>query len=108
MKHGLLCLLTSICSVPRLSLFSSKRWQPLTFPLLGAYISLIRPLTSRKKVPLQDERFCIGPSCSPIFWNTSPGKLELYGEPSVDCGPCELPHLLFSELYAHRTMRLMV
>ncbi|KAB8268648.1 hypothetical protein BDV30DRAFT_230555 [Aspergillus minisclerotigenes] len=46
------------------------------------------PIDQSKKVSLQDERFCIGPSCSSIIWNTSPGELELYGAPSVDCGPC--------------------
>ncbi|PIG86651.1 hypothetical protein AARAC_005358 [Aspergillus arachidicola] len=31
--------------------------------------------------------FSDSPIDHPIFWNTSPGELELYGGPSVDCGP---------------------
>lgn len=32
--------------------------------------------------------FCIGPYCSPIFWNCSAGEPELYNGPSPNRGPC--------------------
>ncbi|KJK66758.1 Phosphotransferase enzyme family protein [Aspergillus parasiticus SU-1] len=67
--------------------FLIKEMAALDFPAFGSLYFSDSPIDQSKKVPLQDERFCIGPSCSPIFWNTSPGELELYGGPSVDCGP---------------------
>ncbi|KAE8326939.1 kinase-like domain-containing protein [Aspergillus sergii] len=68
--------------------FLIKEMAALDFPAFGSLYFSDSPIDQSKKIPLQDERFCIGPSCSPIFWNTSPGEMELYGGPSVDCGPC--------------------
>ncbi|KAJ5420253.1 hypothetical protein N7465_002772 [Penicillium sp. CMV-2018d] len=48
------------------------------------------PIESSKKISFGqdlDQRFCIGPHCSPAFWNQYPGEPELYGGPSPNCGP---------------------
>ncbi|KAB8200234.1 hypothetical protein BDV34DRAFT_217358 [Aspergillus parasiticus] len=48
--------------------FLIKEMAALDFPAFGSLYFSDSPIDQSKKVPLQDERFCIGPSCSPIFW----------------------------------------
>lgn len=59
----------------------------LDFPAYGS-LYLDRPLESHMKIPLE-QGFCIGPHCSPVYWNWDPGELELYSGPSPNCGPCQ-------------------
>lgn len=65
-----------------------KKMASLDFPAYGSLYFSDAPLESSKKIPLE-EGFCIGPHCSPVFWNCNPGELELYSGPSPDCGPCK-------------------
>ncbi|KAE8404616.1 hypothetical protein BDV37DRAFT_271277 [Aspergillus pseudonomiae] len=58
----------------------------LDFPAYGSLYFSNGPLEPNVKVPFEPG-FCIGPHCSPVFWNRSPGELELYGGPSSNCGP---------------------
>lgn len=65
-----------------------KEMASINFPVFGSYFA-DAPIDSRKKVPFE-HGFCVGPHCSPVFWNRSPGEAELYGGPSPNCGPCKL------------------
>ncbi|KAF9887728.1 hypothetical protein FE257_009681 [Aspergillus nanangensis] len=58
----------------------------LDFPAYGSLYFSDAPLDASEKIPFA-EGFCIGPLCSPIYWNRGPGELELYGEPSSNHGP---------------------
>ena len=58
------------------------------FPAYGSLYFADGPLESHLKIPFE-QGFCIGPYCSPVFWNRGPGELELYGGPSPNCGPCQ-------------------
>ncbi|EFW16562.1 conserved hypothetical protein [Coccidioides posadasii str. Silveira] len=60
----------------------------LNFPAYGNIYFSDAPIEAALKVPLQDDdRFCIGPYCSPLFWHRGAGEPELYGEPSENRGP---------------------
>ncbi|KZF20387.1 hypothetical protein L228DRAFT_232990 [Xylona heveae TC161] len=63
-----------------------KKMSSLDFPTYGSLYFSDAPLDSHMKIPFE-EGFCIGPHCSPVFWNRNPGELELYGDPSPNCGP---------------------
>ncbi|OJJ50142.1 hypothetical protein ASPZODRAFT_128762 [Penicilliopsis zonata CBS 506.65] len=63
-----------------------KKMAALDFPAYGSLYFSDAPIDTRAKIPLE-QGFCIGPHCSPIFWNRNPGETELYGGPSPDCGP---------------------
>ncbi|KAL4784214.1 hypothetical protein BJX76DRAFT_348012 [Aspergillus varians] len=58
----------------------------LDFPSYGSLYFSDGPLESHMKVPFE-QGFCVGPHCSPVFWNRDPVELELYGGPSPNCGP---------------------
>ncbi|KAK2747769.1 hypothetical protein FQN57_001799 [Myotisia sp. PD_48] len=58
----------------------------LDFPAYGNIYFSDAPIDEHLKLPLEDG-FCIGPYCSPLFWNCGPGELELYGKPSSNKGP---------------------
>ena len=64
-----------------------KKMASLDFPAYGSLYFSNAPLDSHMKITLE-EGYCIGPHCSPVFWNCNPGELELYGGPSPNCGPC--------------------
>jgi hypothetical protein len=66
-----------------------KEMASLNFPAFGSLYFLNAPIDESKKIPL-DDKFCVGPYCSPLFWNCNPGEPELYSGPSPNCGPCEL------------------
>ncbi|PKX89346.1 uncharacterized protein P174DRAFT_464477 [Aspergillus novofumigatus IBT 16806] len=57
----------------------------LDFPAYGSLYFSDAPLESHMKIPFE-EGFCIGPNCSPVFWNRNPGEHELYGGTSPNCG----------------------
>ncbi|KAF3481968.1 uncharacterized protein GIQ15_04727 [Arthroderma uncinatum] len=60
----------------------------LNFPAYGNIYFSNAPIEAGLKVPLQDDDgFCIGPYCSPLFWHLGAGEPELYGEPSENRGP---------------------
>ncbi|EDN08148.1 predicted protein [Histoplasma mississippiense (nom. inval.)] len=63
-----------------------KKMASLDFPAYGSLYFSDAPIDPNKKVPFE-QGFCIGPNCSPVFWNRNPGELELYGGPSPNCGP---------------------
>ncbi|PGH21440.1 hypothetical protein AJ80_03231 [Polytolypa hystricis UAMH7299] len=59
----------------------------LDFPAYGnIYFTDARIEDASLKIPLEDG-FCIGPYCSPLFWNCGAGEPELYGRPSSNRGP---------------------
>ena len=70
----------------------------LGFPAYGSLYFSNGPLEPNVKVPF-DPGFCIGPHCSPVFWNRSPGELELYGGPSSNCGPCQFTILYLNKQF---------
>jgi hypothetical protein len=59
----------------------------LDFPAYGNIYFEDAPFEEHLKIPLEDG-FCIGPYCSPLFWNCGAGELALYGGKSPSCGPC--------------------
>ncbi|GAT26646.1 serine/threonine protein kinase [Aspergillus luchuensis] len=63
-----------------------KQMASLDFPAYGSLYFSDAPLEEQTKIPLE-QGFCVGPNCSPVFWNRNPGELELYGGPSPNCGP---------------------
>ncbi|GLA91202.1 hypothetical protein AtubIFM61612_005534 [Aspergillus tubingensis] len=63
-----------------------KQMASLDFPAYGSLYSADAPLEAHLKIPFK-QGFCIGPHCSPVFWNRDIGELELYGGPSPNCGP---------------------
>ncbi|GKZ78096.1 hypothetical protein AnigIFM56816_001480 [Aspergillus niger] len=63
-----------------------KQMASLDFPAYGSLYFSNVPLEAHLQIPFE-QGFCIGPHCSPIFWNRNPGELELYGGPSPNCGP---------------------
>lgn len=69
----------------------------LDFPAFGNIYFADAPIDASLKVPLEEDvRFCIGPYCSPLFWNLGVGEPEMYGEPSPNRGPCtsRIPNLV--------------
>ena len=56
----------------------------LEFPAYGSLYFSDGPLESHMKVPFE-QGFCIGPHCSPDFWNRNPEELELCFNPSNYC-----------------------
>lgn len=64
-----------------------KKVASLDFPAYGSLYFSEAPLNPSLKIPFE-QGFCIGPHCSPVFWNRNPGEPELYGGPSPNCGPC--------------------
>ncbi|PYH90771.1 hypothetical protein BO71DRAFT_452534 [Aspergillus ellipticus CBS 707.79] len=62
-----------------------KKMAALDFPAYGSLYFYI-PLDSSLKIPFE-QGFCIGPHCSPVYWNRNPGEHELYSGPSSNCGP---------------------
>ncbi|KAL4902041.1 hypothetical protein BDW74DRAFT_187035 [Aspergillus multicolor] len=63
-----------------------KQMATLDFPAYGSLYFSDAPIDSALKVPFE-QGFCIGPNCSPVFWNRNPGEPELYCGPSPNCGP---------------------
>ncbi|KAH8423968.1 uncharacterized protein LDX57_001724 [Aspergillus melleus] len=63
-----------------------RKMATLEFPAYGSLYFSDAPLPSEKKVPFE-EGYCVGPHCSPVYWNRNPGELELYGGSSPNCGP---------------------
>ncbi|KAL3254655.1 hypothetical protein ABHI18_008825, partial [Aspergillus niger] len=63
-----------------------KQMASLDFPAYGSLYFSNVPLEAHLQIPFE-QGFCIGPHCSPIFWNRNPGEVELYGSPSPNCGP---------------------
>ncbi|CAI7584018.1 unnamed protein product [Penicillium glandicola] len=67
-----------------------KKMAALDFPAYGSLYFSDAPIEESNKISFGqglDEKFCIGPHCSPIFWNQCPGEPELYGGSSPNCGP---------------------
>ncbi|KAL2834402.1 hypothetical protein BDW59DRAFT_156335 [Aspergillus cavernicola] len=63
----------------------------LGFPAYGSRYFSDGPLESHLKIPFE-KGICIGPHCSPVFWNRNPGELNLYSGPSPKiAGPCPYP-----------------
>ena len=62
----------------------------LDFPAYGNIYFADAPIDPSLKISLGDN-FCIGPYCSPLFWNCGAGEAELYGKPSLNRGPCMNP-----------------
>lgn len=60
----------------------------LDFPAYGNIYFADAPIEESLKIPLEDG-FCIGPYCNPLFWNCGAGEPELYGQPSLNRGPCK-------------------
>ncbi|KKZ64102.1 hypothetical protein EMCG_01599 [[Emmonsia] crescens] len=58
----------------------------LDFPAYGNIYFADAPIEKRLKIPLEDG-FCIGPYCSPLFWNCGVGEAELYNEGNSNRGP---------------------
>ncbi|KMU91683.1 hypothetical protein CIHG_09490 [Coccidioides immitis H538.4] len=78
----------------------------LNFPAYGNIYFSDAPIEAALKVPLQDDdRFCIGPYCSPLFWHRGAGEPELYGEPKLaDLSALwDKPELGLSAQYAFAT-----
>ncbi|CAK44190.1 uncharacterized protein An02g04650 [Aspergillus niger] len=63
-----------------------KQMASLDFPAYGSLYFSDAPLEAHLQIPFE-QGFCIGPHCSPIFWNRNAGEVELYGGPSPNCGP---------------------
>ncbi|KAL4919856.1 hypothetical protein BDW62DRAFT_209538 [Aspergillus aurantiobrunneus] len=57
----------------------------LGLPVLWQFVLLQRAARAAHENPFE-RGFCVGPHCSPTFWNRNPGELELYGGPSPNCG----------------------
>lgn len=68
----------------------------LDFPAYGNIYFADAPIREGLKIPLESG-FCIGPYCSPLFWNCGTGEAALYGKRSPNCGPCmdEYPRKTF-------------
>ncbi|PWY71677.1 hypothetical protein BO70DRAFT_414391, partial [Aspergillus heteromorphus CBS 117.55] len=69
-----------------------KNLAALDFPAYGSLYFADAPIDSSLKIPFEHgQGFCVGPNCSPVFWNRNPGELELYGDgdSSSNCGPWE-------------------
>ncbi|KAJ5207372.1 hypothetical protein N7491_001995 [Penicillium cf. griseofulvum] len=69
-----------------------KKMASLDFPAYGSLYFADAPLDLDLKIPFEqgeslEQGFCIGPNCSPVFWNRNPGEHELYRGPSPNCGP---------------------
>jgi hypothetical protein len=75
---------------------SMRDMASLDFPAYGSLYFSDAPLESHKKIPFE-EGFCIGPNCSPVFWNRNPGERG----PSPNCGPCQFrdSQLLFRQQF---------
>ncbi|KAM5451540.1 hypothetical protein MaudCBS49596_003812 [Microsporum audouinii] len=58
----------------------------LDFPAYGNIYFADAPIEDSLKIPLE-ESFCIGPYCSPLFWNCGAGEAEIYDGPSPNRGP---------------------
>ena len=52
-----------------------KKMASLDFPAYGSLYFSNAPLDSHLKITLE-EGYCIGPHCSPVFWNCNPGNLN--------------------------------
>jgi hypothetical protein len=63
-----------------------KKMTSLDFPAYGSLYFADAPLHPDSKITFE-HGFCIGPHCSPVFWNRNPGENELFGGPSPNCGP---------------------
>ncbi|KAJ5326654.1 uncharacterized protein N7506_009756 [Penicillium brevicompactum] len=63
-----------------------KKMASLDFPAYGSLYFSDAPQDSDSKIPFE-QGFCVGPHCSPVFWNRNPGENELYNGPSPNCGP---------------------
>ncbi|KAJ5135832.1 uncharacterized protein N7515_005110 [Penicillium bovifimosum] len=66
--------------------FAMKKIAYLDFPAYGSLYFADAPLDSDLKIPFE-QGFCVGPHCSPVFWNRDPGEHELHRGPSPNCGP---------------------
>ncbi|KAI1976664.1 hypothetical protein LOZ54_006603 [Ophidiomyces ophidiicola] len=67
--------------------FKLSELASLDFPAYGSIYFADAPIdVASLKIPLEDG-FCIGPYCSPLFWNLGAGEPELYGESSPNRGP---------------------
>ncbi|XRM39190.1 hypothetical protein ABZX51_002558 [Aspergillus tubingensis] len=55
-----------------------KQMASLDFPAYGSLYFADAPLEAHLRIPFE-QGFCIGPHCSPVFWNRDIGELELYG-----------------------------
>ena len=68
-----------------------KQMASLDFPAYGSlYFSHAcadAPIQPDLKIPFE-QGFCIGPHCSPVFWNLNPGEPEPYGGLSSIYGLC--------------------
>lgn len=65
-----------------------KKMASLDSPAYGSLYFSDAPLDSNLKIHFE-HGFCVGPHCSPVFWNQNPGEPGLYGGPSSNCGPCQ-------------------
>lgn len=54
-----------------------KEMASINFPAYGSLYFSDVPVEQSREMFLDYGRFCIGPSCSPVFWNCSPGESEL-------------------------------
>lgn len=63
-----------------------KKMASLDFPAYGSIYFADAPLDSGLKIPFE-QGFVVGPHCSPVFWNRSPGEQDLYHGSSPNCGP---------------------
>lgn len=77
-----------------------RKMAALDFPAYGSLYFSDAPLPSEKKVPFE-EGYCVGPHCGPVYWNCSPGELDLYGGPSPNCGPCKCGFISYASNTSH-------
>ncbi|PGH14834.1 hypothetical protein AJ80_05760 [Polytolypa hystricis UAMH7299] len=63
-----------------------KEMAALDFPAYGNIYFSDAPIAEDPKIPLK-HGFCIGPFCSPLFWNCGAGEPELYKPPNPNRGP---------------------
>jgi hypothetical protein len=62
-----------------------KKMAALEFLAYGSLYFADAPIDSDLKIPFE-QGFCVGPHCSPVFWNRSLGEQELYDGSSPNCG----------------------
>ncbi|KAK2865461.1 hypothetical protein FQN49_003544 [Arthroderma sp. PD_2] len=58
----------------------------LDFPAYGNIYFTDAPIEEELKIPLEDG-FCIGPYCSPLFWNCGAGEADIYNGSNRNRGP---------------------
>lgn len=61
----------------------------LDFPSYGSIYFAGKPSFAESSGVAIDPGFCVGPNCSPRYWNCNIGSPRNYGEKGPNCGPCK-------------------